>query len=135
MVSTSVLCDQVITVAKTLLQHSTARILSLDNWLAFLHILPLEILQLEQIFCRMLCSCKITKFWDVNFKVLSHILAIPKIVSKMHGEDNIRYCVWCGHDATLEHILLQCPDSLHLHTFICSTVMLCSPRLVYEHDQ
>ena len=44
----SVLCDQVITVAKTLLQCSTAGILSLDNWLAFLYVLPLEIPQLEQ---------------------------------------------------------------------------------------
>ena len=52
-VRTVTLCDQVITVAKTLLQCSIARILSLDNWLAFLHILPLEIPQLEKFFHRM----------------------------------------------------------------------------------
>ncbi len=69
-----------------------------------------------------MCSCKIIKFWDINFKILSHILATPKIISKIHGEDNIQYCAWCGHDATLEHILLQCPDSKYLHTFVCTTI-------------
>ena len=108
--------------AKTILQCSIARVLSLDNWLAFLHILPLEIPQLEQIFCRMLCSCKITKFWDVNFKILLCILATPKIISKICGEDNIHYCAWCGCDATLEHILLQYPNSRCLHASVYSKI-------------
>ncbi len=42
---------------------------------------PLEVPECEQIFQQMLVSCKITKFRDINFKILARILVMLKILA------------------------------------------------------
>ncbi len=34
-----------------------------------------------QVFKSILVKCKITKFWEVNFKILTQILAIPVVIA------------------------------------------------------
>ncbi len=94
-------------VMKKLLKDDCTVVLTLDKWCVFFNRVSFEILELEQIFQRMLVQCKPTKFREINYKILVRILAIPKIISKVQSEDNLRWCVWCGDEATLEHILLQ----------------------------
>ncbi len=63
--------------------------LSLENWNQALDILPLEEFQYQAIFEHMLLACKISKFWEINFKILAQILAMPKIIVKVKGADNL----------------------------------------------
>ncbi len=64
------------------------------------------------VFQWLLVCCKITKFQEVNFKILAQILATPKILAMVKNQDNICWCVWCGAEGTLEHILLHCPETI-----------------------
>ncbi len=57
--------------------------LLLGKWFSVLPIIPCKTPQVEKIFCHMLCDCKVMKFWDVNFKILARILAMPKIIAKV----------------------------------------------------
>ncbi len=81
---------------KCILQANTSEMLSLTNWCHALEILLLEVPESEQVFQQMLVNCKITKFREVNFKILAHILATPKIVARVHQTDNLSWCAWCG---------------------------------------
>ena len=80
--------------------------------------IALEVPESECIFQHMLVNCKITKFREVNFKILACILAMPKIVAKIHQADNLSWCAWCGNLGSLEHILLWCPKIKNLHTYL-----------------
>lgn len=54
--------------------------------------MPLELSVQEQIFKHMLHSCKVIKFWQVNYKILLHILATPKTVAAVRKEENLQWC-------------------------------------------
>ena len=88
-----------------LLHQCTSHMLLLRKWFSILHRVPYETPQVEQVFHQMLFDYKITKFWDVNYKILARILATPKIIAKVQGEENLCFCA-CGEEASLEHILL-----------------------------
>ena len=98
--------DQLLLCCKHLLQQVTTTPLSLDNWCARSNILPLVVPEAEKVFQKMLLFCKITKFREINFKILSSILVMPKVISKVKYAENLIFCVWCGELATIEHILL-----------------------------
>ncbi len=66
---------------KQLLRDNSTCILLMTNWCTYFHLVPLEVPELERIFHRMLVVCKILKFREINFKILSHILANPKIIT------------------------------------------------------
>ena len=102
---------------KSLLQRETSVMLSLDNWCHSLQLLPLSVPESKMVFQQMLVHCKITKFYKVNFKILAQILATPKILATVKNQDNIHWCVWCGAEGTLEHILLHCPETIAIHSF------------------
>ncbi len=70
-------------VMKRLLQSATATVLNLDNWCKVFQIVPLEIPDCEKIFKQMLVDCKVTKFHEINYKILAHILATLKIIAKV----------------------------------------------------
>ena len=70
----------------------------------------------------MLVFCKINKFKEVNYKILSRILLTPKILVKIKDCENISICVACGAVASLEHVLLTCPSTRQLHCFIFDTI-------------
>ena len=81
---------------KSLLQRETSVMLSLDNWCHSLQLLPLSVPESKMVFQWMLVCCKITKFQEVNFKILAQILATPKILAMVKNQDNIHLCVvWC----------------------------------------
>ena len=69
------------------------------------------------VFQWLLVCCKITKFQEVNFKILAQILATPKILAMVKNQDNIHWCMWCGAEGTLEHIILCCPETIAIHSF------------------
>ena len=94
--------------------------LTLTRWCTYLHVLPYEDFQLQAIFHHMLVACKITKFHEINFKILSRILVTPKILSKIKGEENLQWCAWCGELASLEHILLSCEHTKKSHWVECT---------------
>ncbi len=102
---------------KQTLQAEVTGPLSLDNWCKVLQIVPLEVPEAKQIFQHILVSCKITKFYEVNFKILSRILAIPKVVAKVQNTKNISWCAWYGSLGSLEHILLNYPETIKIHRF------------------
>ncbi len=116
--------DLFVSQAKSLLQTHTLQLLSLSNWLHYFSILPLEVPEIERIFQRMLVHCKVTKFWEINYKILARILATPKIIAKVQQEDNLAICVWCGVEATLEHILIECVQTQNLHSFVAEWLFL-----------
>ena len=68
---TFVFHDQLLLCCKHLLQQVTTIPLSLDNWCVRLNIVPLEVPEAEKVFRNMLLFCKITKFREINFKILS----------------------------------------------------------------
>ena len=75
--------DQLLLCCKHLLQQATTALLSLDNWCTRLNILPLEVPEAEKVFWEMLFFCKIIKFREINFKILSQIFVMPKVISKV----------------------------------------------------
>ncbi len=109
---------------KKLLQRDSSVMLSLENWCLWLEIVPLEVPECKCIFCRMLVACKITKFKEVNYKILSQILVTPKVLARIRSAENIHWCIWCGGEASLEHILLECQAVQDLHTKLCQNLQL-----------
>ena len=47
---------------------------------------------------------------------------MPKVISKVKHAENLAFCVWYGEMATIEHILLWCSETKHLHDCIKSVV-------------
>ncbi len=70
------------------------------------------------IFMHMLKKCKVTKFWEVNYKIFAHILATPVVIAAVLGDASKMYCGFCGEKAGLKHILLCCLETKKLHNFI-----------------
>lgn len=104
--------------SKSLLQAQSSSVLRLNGWLNFFQMVPLEIPQLEKIFHQMILSCKITKFKEVNYKILTQILLTPKLLSKMKSNPDLSKCSWCGLKASLEHLLLLYPFTKLLHALV-----------------
>ncbi len=115
---TFVPCEELILRSKLLLQSQSSSVLPLLRWTHYFHIVPLEIPHLEKIFHRMLVVCKITKFKEVSYKILSRILLTPKMLSRIVTELDLQWCVWCGAEASLEYILLTCPSTVDLHSLV-----------------
>ena len=105
---TFVPCNLVVMHSKTLLQMQSMSVKRLTKWFEFFNMVPFEIPQLEAIFCHIVVGCKIKKFKDINYKILSQILLTPKILSCMKGNPTLNKCAWCGALVSLEHILFTC---------------------------
>ncbi len=43
---------------------------------------------------------------------------MPKIIAKVHGEENLCFCTWCGEEASLEHSFTICSNIRSL--FLCT---------------
>ncbi len=102
-------CEELILRSKLLLQSQSSSVLPLLEWTRYFHMVPLEVPHIEKIFHCMLVVCKITKFKEVNYKILSQILLMPKMLSRIVTEPDLQWCVWCGvkrlskdhHESTL----------------------------------
>lgn len=103
---------------KTLLHQQSLTMLTLTRWEHDLHILPLNQRQSVAIFTQMLCNCKVTKLWDVNFKILSCILATPVVVVATRKQPKLQWCAWCGAKASIMHILFECQETQDLHNSV-----------------
>ncbi len=82
-----------------------------------LNLLPLDKLESSTVFCNMLTHCKITKLWEVNFKILSRILATPVVIAAANKSPEMIWCKWCGDRANIDHILLHCPFTHCVHWY------------------
>ncbi len=63
--------------AKSSLQSASTTQLSLTKWCEELSLLPYMAEKSQQVFSRMLVTCKVNKFWEINYKILARILATP----------------------------------------------------------
>ena len=66
---------------KALMTMHTSLVLDLSYWERKLQILPMEFSEKKIIFSQMLQKYKVTKFWDVNYKILMHILATTVVLA------------------------------------------------------
>ncbi len=66
----------------------------------------------------MLACCKITKFWEVNFKILARILATPVVIAAANKSPEMIWCKWCGDRANIDYILLHCPFTHCVHWYV-----------------
>ncbi len=69
-------------------------------------------------FKQMLKKCKITKFFEANFKILHHILATPALIAKIHNSKGLCSCQWCGEVTNIDHILVQCVETNQIYTLV-----------------
>ncbi len=69
-------------------------------------------------FKQMLKKCKITKFFDVNFKILHRILAIPALIVKIQGSNGLCSCQWCSEVANIDHILVHCVETNCIYSML-----------------
>ncbi len=110
--------DMFILQSKTLLQTHTAVSLSLGYWEKVLQIIPLSDSEVKKIFHCMFNKCKIMKFWDVNYKILSCILATPVVLAAVNPNGGGANCCFCGAQASLAHLFIHCIATKQLHTFV-----------------
>ena len=93
-------------------------VLSLSKWEYNLGLMPLECNEKETIFILMSKKCRITKFQEVNFKILSRILLTPAVLSVIKTDPSISFYHWCGEQANIDHILLDCVEIKKLHKLV-----------------
>ncbi len=89
--------DLLLVHTKSLLNEEMSSLLSLDRWSHFFEKIPLDVVESERVFNQMLVFCKINKFKEVNYKILSRILLTPKILATIKDHENFNlYCMWCS---------------------------------------
>ena len=100
--------EDLILSAKNLFVQKNCHPLSLDKWFIFLHMMPLNRAECQNIFIQMIKLCKYTKFREVNFKILAQILISPSLLALIRKNPALSFCTWCAGVANLEHILISC---------------------------
>ncbi len=78
--------EELILLAKTLFVQRNSQPLTLHKWFVHLQMMPLNKAECENIFIRMIKSCKYTKFHEINFKILAYILVTPSLLALMLPE-------------------------------------------------
>ncbi len=111
-----IMLEEVVIQSKSLLCANNSEILSLTQWEVFFGLMPLSKGEKEMVFMHMLKKCPFSKFREVNFKILSHILISPKILAAIHKKPDISCCPWCSGQGTLEHYLFSCTKIIKLRT-------------------
>ncbi len=97
---------------KALLSSHSSSLLTLSSWEEALELMPLTDNELIKVFQRMLMQYKVSKLWEINFKILSRLLATPMVIAAICGRWDLVPCAWCGERGSIDHILLQCPETL-----------------------
>ncbi len=72
----------------------------------------------------MLLDCKVTKLWEINYKILAHILTMPVVVAATRKVAKLQWCVWCGEKASLSHVLLSCTETGTVHQWVHNHTLL-----------
>ena len=104
--------------SKQLLHANVSVPLNLNKWCAVLSLLPLDNSEVIGVFCDMLIYCKITKLWEVNYKILSRILATPVVIAAVNKTPAMALCQWCSDRANIDHILLYCSFTDCIHKYV-----------------
>ena len=99
---------ELVTQAKSLLITASSQMLSLAKWDLFFGCMPSSKPEKQMIFQRMLHRCKISKFREVNFKLLVHILLSLKVLLKVWNIPRMAKCPWCGEISNIEHMMFVC---------------------------
>ncbi len=73
--------------------------------------MQIELIEIWKSFKSMLKKCKITKFYEINFKIFHRILATPMLISKIRKDPQLSKCLWCGGHANIDHLFLTCSAS------------------------
>ena len=110
--------------AKALLSQASEAPLSLEYWEKKLNIPPLSREDKIKVFHVMLVKCKITKFWDVNYKILARILATPVVLHAVNFRGGSANCIEYGAVAGISHILLHCPATIQVCTWVCKLMQV-----------
>ncbi len=69
-------------------------------------------------------KCKVTKFWEVNYKILARILATPVVITAVNPNLGTPICFLCSQTPNLHHIMLDCTGTVTLRLFIMDTLEL-----------
>ncbi len=110
MTCSAVVSELLIQQSKMLLKNSITCVLPLAKWKHFFQIMPLNKVEVQLVFMRMLEQCRISKFREVNFKILVRILLMLKILSKMKKDLTLSSCPWCNNEGMLEHVMFACSE-------------------------
>ena len=102
--------------AKGLLHVERQHLFDLVQWEVRLGIIDFPMQQMA--FKMMLHQCKITKFFEINFKIFHCILATPALIAKIRKDKQLEHCYWCGERADLNHILLECASSNMVYSVV-----------------
>ncbi len=109
-----------------LLTHSVCD-QSLQSWEHILEIMPLDPDESKKVFKDMLVRCKVTKFLEINYKILTRILVTPAVLGAIHRDSSLANCSYCGERVNIDHILFFCPLTVELHQFIMVHMGLANP--------
>ncbi len=82
--------------SKNLLTDACSTKLDMFYWEQHLNVIALTQQDKKAIFIRMLKKCKVTKFWEINYKILARILATPVVLAAVLGDVSMMYCSFCG---------------------------------------
>ena len=110
--------------AKALLSQASEAPLSLEYWEKKPNIPPLSWEDKTKVFCVILVKCKITKFWNVNYKILTRILATPVVLSAVNSRGGSANCIKCGAITGISHILLYCLATIQVCTWVCELLQV-----------
>ncbi len=103
-----IVLEKLLNQSKSLLHEHNSEMLSLTQWEVFFGLMLLSKGEKEMVFKRMLEKCSYLKFREINFKMLSHILILPKVLSAVWKKPDLSHCPWCSGQGTLEHYLFSC---------------------------
>ena len=101
--------------AKNIIRHHSWWPCTLTKWEIVLQIPPLSTTDVYLAFKRMVQKIKISKLWDCNYKILHRILANPAQILHIRKQPQLAFCMWCGHKATLDHIMTSCVATKQIH--------------------
>ncbi len=92
--------------SKKLLTVQRQFLVSLMGWEVALRS-PITFEEQQKAFYWMLKHCRVSKFYEINFKILHCILATPQLIAHIKGSKGLQWDHWCGEVANINHILLN----------------------------
>ncbi len=116
--------------SKKLLTLQRHFVISLTAWeVALGSLITFE--EQQRAFHQMLKNCKVSKFHEINFKILHHILATPQLIAHIRGSKGLQWCHLCGEMANINHILLDCTETNKVYDWISDKTKINIPKRSY----
>ncbi len=76
----------------------------------------------QKTFHQMLKNCRVSKFHEINFKILHCTLAMPQLIAHIKGSKGLQWCHWCGEVANINYILLDCTETNQVYDWISDKI-------------